>query len=262
MIVDSHCHLADVAFADDRADVVRRARDAGVERALCILSADEPDELQRAAAVSNDWPAIGFAAGVHPHRAAGYADGPDRAGAVAREALRHAGAVALGEIGLDYHYDFAPRDIQRGVFAAQVSVARELDRPVVIHTREAMADTLAVLAEAGLGRVRGVLHCFTGTLEEARQGLDLDLFISLSGIVTFPRSGVLRDVARFVPADRLLVETDAPYLAPVPHRGKRNEPAWVVETLAVVARERSAPVEVMAERVTANFDALVGGKGG
>lgn len=261
MIIDSHCHLADEAFSGDRAEVVRRARDAGVDKALCILSADQPEEVALAGDVAGHWPGVTFAAGVHPHRAAAYASDPEQAAVLTRQALGDVGGVAVGEIGLDYHYDFAPRDTQLGVFAAQVNLAGSLDRPVVIHTREAMGDTLAVLLEAGPGRVRGVLHCFTGSLEEARQGLDLGLLISFSGIVTFPRAAALREVARFVPHDRLLVETDAPYLAPVPHRGTRNEPAWVAETLAVVAHERSVPVEELAAETTANFGRLIGSEG-
>ena len=256
MIVDSHCHLADEAFADDRAGVVERARESGVERALCILSADQPEEVAMAAEVTGHWPGVAFAAGVHPHRAAAYAGEPERAAAVTRESINTVGGVAIGEIGLDYHYDFAPRAVQQGVFEAQVTLARALDRPVVIHTRDAMEDTLAVLA--GAGGVQGVLHCFTGDVEEARQGLDLGFYVSLSGIVTFPKADALREVGRFIPADRLLVETDAPYLAPVPHRGARNEPAWVVETLAVLAAERAVPVEELAEQTTRNFSVLLG----
>jgi TatD DNase family protein len=166
--------------------------------------------------------------------------------------------VAVGEIGLDYHYDFSPRDVQREVFAAQVSLAVDLGKPVVIHTREATDDTLAVLRDAGGGRVRGVMHCFSGSTDDARRALELGFFISLAGILTFPRAGALRDVAAFVPDDRLLVETDAPFLAPVPHRGKRNEPAWLAETVSHLAALRSRPVDEIGARVSSNFDALVG----
>ena len=204
---------------------------------LCILSADEPDEVERGEVVRAAWPAVRFAAGVHPHRAGAFAGTRGRCGATAsRHACDRVGAVAIGEIGLDYHYDFAPRDVQRAVFAAQIDArGRSRGLPVVIHTREATDDTIAVLRKAGPARP-GVMHCFSGTLDEARQALDLGFYISLSGIVTFPKAESLREVARFVPDDRLLVETDAPFLAPVPHRGKRNEPAWVARDAEVACR--------------------------
>jgi TatD DNase family protein len=257
-VIDSHCHLADEAFTPDLPDVVQRAQAAGVSAALCILSADEADELARAERVKAAWPAVMFAAAVHPHRAHAYAGRAEEAAAATRAAVDATGAVAVGEIGLDYHYDFSPRDVQREVFAAQVELAVTLDKPVVIHTREATDDTLAVLREAGGGRVRAVMHCFSGTTEEARRALELGFYISLAGILTFPKAGTLREVATFVPEDRLLIETDAPFLAPVPHRGKRNEPAWVAETLYHLAALRSQASEEMSARVAANFRAFIG----
>jgi TatD DNase family protein len=256
VLIDSHCHLADEKFADDLDEVVARAQAAGLAAAMCILSADEVDEVARAARVRASWEAVRFAAGIHPHRAGAFAGRAAEAAEVTRQAVAETGAVAIGEIGLDYHYDFAPRDAQREVFAAQLAVAASLGRPVVIHTREASEDTAAVLREAGVG-VAGIMHCFTGTMDEARVALDLGLHISIAGIVTFPRAGNVREVARFVPEDRLLVETDAPFLAPVPHRGKRNEPAWVTETLACLARVRDVDPGRLAERTSANFHALV-----
>lgn len=261
MIVDSHCHLADEAFALDRPAVAARAREAGVACALCILAADDDAEVQRAAEVQAAWPAVRFATAVHPHRAGVYLDGPAKAVDVTRRAAAAVGAVALGEMGLDYHYDLAPRDVQRAVFAAQLALAIGLDLPVVIHTREAAGDTAALIEAAGAGRVRGVMHCFTGTREDARRALDLGFWISFSGILTFPRAGDLREVAKFVPRDRVLVETDAPYLAPVPHRGARNEPAWVVETLACLAALHELPAADMAAQVVANFEACFGSSG-
>ena len=257
-VVDSHCHLADEKFAGDLDEVVARATAAGVGRLLCILSSDEPDEVARGSRVVAAWPAVRFSAAIHPHRAGAYAGRASEAAAVTRRAVDATRAVAVGEIGLDYHYDFSPRDVQREVFAAHVDLAVTLDKPVVIHTREATADTMAVLREAGAGRVRGVMHCFSGTTEEARLALDLGFFISFAGILTFPKAGALRDTARFVPRDRLLIETDAPFLAPVPHRGKRNEPAFVVETLTVLAAATELPVAALEDQIAANFDALVG----
>jgi TatD DNase family protein len=257
VLVDSHCHLADEAFVGDLEAVVARAGSAGVSHALCILAADEPDEMVRAATVKTAWPAVRFAAAVHPHSAGAYARRPEAAAALTRDAVRSVDAVVVGEIGLDYHYDFSPRDVQREVFAAQLSLAVDLGHPVAIHTREASEDTFAVIREAGGGRVRGVMHCFSHGEAELRRALDLDFFISIAGILTFPKAQALRDVATLVPLDRLLVETDAPFLAPVPHRGHRNEPAWVVETLRCLASLRGLPIGTLGEHVTTNFASLI-----
>lgn len=237
MLIDTHCHLADRVFVDDLEAVARRAQAVGVAAAMCILSADEVDEVARAPLVTAAWPDVRFAAGVHPHRAGGFAGRVAASRDVVRTALEASAAIAVGEIGLDYHYDHAPRDVQRDVFGAQLDLAVTLARPVVIHTREASDDTFDLLRAAGPS-LTGVIHCFTGTIDDARRALDLGFYISLSGIVTFPRSTALREVAAFVPSDRLLAETDAPFLAPVPHRGKRNEPAWVAETCRTVAGVR------------------------
>jgi TatD DNase family protein len=176
--------------------------------------------------------------------------------AIVEAVVSDVGAVVVGEIGLDYHYDLAPRDVQRQVFAAQVGLATARGLAVAIHTREATADTLDVLREAG-PTARGVMHCFSGPIEEARAALDVGFYLSLSGIATFPKAGALRDVAAFVPDDRLLIETDAPFLAPVPHRGKRNEPAWVAETLSVVAKVRGVSPNVLAAQIAQNFKRLL-----
>lgn len=169
----------------------------------------------------------------------------------------HPAARAIGEIGLDYHYDFAPKAVQHGVFRAQIRLARALDLPIIIHTREAGDDTLAILREeSGGGTIRGVLHCFTGTRTLAEQGLALGLHISFAGIVTFPKAAELRDIVPLVPDDRLLCETDSPYLAPTPRRGKRNEPAWVVRVAEELARVRGVPLERLQAQVAANFVTL------
>jgi TatD DNase family protein len=158
----------------------------------------------------------------------------------------------VGEIGLDYHYQFAPRPVQHAVFRAQIRLARELELPIVIHTREAEDDTIAILRDEGSG-VRGVLHCFTGSPRLAAEGLALGLHISFAGIVTFPKAGNLRDIARTIPADRLLCETDSPYLAPTPYRGKRNEPAWVFRVAEELANVRGVPVDALRAGMHANF---------
>jgi TatD DNase family protein len=256
VLIDSHCHLADPAFADDLPEVVARARAAGLTRAMCIIASDEPEEIARAATVRQAWPEVVFAAAVHPQHAGAFADAPSRAGELTEAAVEHLRALAVGEIGLDYHYDTSPRAVQLAVFVAQVEVAASRGLPVVIHTRDATDDTIAVLKAAG--GVRGVMHCFSGSVDDARRALDLGFYISLSGIATFPKAQSLREVAAFVPEERLLVETDAPYLAPVPFRGKRNEPAWVAKTLETVAEARGVSPAALADRVSVNFLALVG----
>ena len=256
-MIDSHCHLADEAFAGDLDGVVARAKDGGLERVMVILEAGNPKEAAQAARLEQLWPETRFAVGVHPHQAHQFADNPERSAAVVREQIEScAAARAIGEIGLDYHYDFSPRDVQQAVFRAQLRIAREHGRPVVIHTREADDDTLAILREEGRGEVRGVLHCFSGTPALARAGLDLGFYISLAGIITFPKAGELRDTARAVPIDRLLTETDSPFLAPVPHRGKRNEPALVAAVVAKLAELFQIGAAEMAERTSANFHTL------
>ena len=256
-MIDSHCHLADETFAADLEEVVRRAQDAGLERALVILEAGNPKEAAQAERVERLWPGVRFSIGVHPHQAHQFAGDPERAAAAVREQFAATpSARAVGEIGLDYHYDYSPRDVQHAVFRAQVRVARDLDRPVVIHTREADEDTIAILREEGRGELRGVLHCFTGTDALADAGLALGFYISLAGIVTFPKAADLRETARRVPLDRLLTETDSPFLAPVPYRGKRNEPAFVARVVATLAEMHQVPLGEMAGRTTSNFHTL------
>jgi len=254
-MIDSHCHLADEVFAPDLDAVVERARAAGLERALVILAAGDEKEAAQATRVEQLWPDVRFAVGVHPHQAQAFADRPERAADVVRAQLQATPAGrAIGEIGLDYHYDYSPPDVQKQVFRAQVRLARELDSPVVIHTREADEDTLAILREEG--PVRGVLHCFTGTPDLASAGLALGFYISLAGIVTFPKAAELRETARGVPVDRLLVETDSPFLAPVPNRGKRNEPAHVALVVAALSALHGLAPADLAARTKANFHTL------
>jgi TatD DNase family protein len=256
-MIDSHCHLADEAFSGDLPAVVQRAADAGVQRAMCILSAGDEAEAEAARRVRTLWPDMRFAVGVHPHNAAQFAGRSSEAATVLADALAAEGAIAIGEIGLDYHYDFSPRDLQQVVFGAQVELARQRSLPIVIHTREATDDTFRLLEEAGGREVKGIVHCFTGDIAMARTALDLGLHVSFAGIVTFPRSTALREAAAFVPADRLLIETDAPYLAPVPHRGKRNEPAFVAQVLDTLAGIRRVPAGELAAQLVGNFDALM-----
>jgi len=256
-VIDSHCHLADQTFAADLDAVVARAREAGVERALVILEGGNTTEAAQATRLEALWPETRFAVGVHPHQAHQFAGDPARAATIAREQFAAMPlARAVGEIGLDYHYDFSPRDVQHAVFRAQVRLARELDVPVVIHTREADDDTLTILREEGGGGVRGVLHCFTGTAALADAGLELGLFISFAGILTFPKAAALRETARRVPIDRLLTETDSPFLAPTPYRGKRNEPAYVGRVVSALAEVHGVDALEVSRRTAANFHTL------
>jgi len=255
-VIDSHCHLADAVFAPDIEAVVARARGAGVTAALVILAAGDQTEAAQAARVAAIWDEVRFAAGVHPHQAHEFA-GQDVEALVRRAFAAESRVRAIGEIGLDYHYDLSPRDVQRRVFAEQVALARELRRPVVIHTREAEADTFDILTSEGRGDLAGVFHCFTGDEAMARRALDLGFSLSFAGIVTFPKAASLREAAALVPDERLLVETDSPFLAPVPHRGKRNEPAYVARVLEAVAAVRGAAVPRLDAVTTANFRRFV-----
>jgi TatD DNase family protein len=256
-MIDSHCHIAGQEFAGDLEAVVARARAAGLDGALTILAADDDAELRQAAEVQRLWPAVRFSIGVHPHAARKYAAAPEGAAAAVDAAIEAQPATrAVGEIGLDYHYDFAPRDAQHAVFRAQIALARRRGLPVVIHTREAEDDTFAILAEEQAGDVPVVFHCFTGTPATARRVIDAGYHLSLAGIVTFPRALELKDVARAVPLDRLLVETDSPYLAPVPHRGKRNEPAHVAVVAEAIAALRGESPDRIREATARNFQRI------
>jgi TatD DNase family protein len=250
---DSHVHLASPAFADDAEAVVLRARDAGAELLVCI--GETPEAAVRARAIAARFPdLIAHTCGVHPHEAATWDD------ARHPEAIREAvalGAVAIGECGLDYHYDFSPREQQRHAFGAQLALAAELARPIVLHTRDAEADTEAFLRDAESAGVRGVLHCYTGSLALAERGLAAGWFVSFSGIITF-RNWTDLALLQAVPHDRLLVESDAPYLAPVPFRGKRNESSWVPRTIERLASVRGGSPEQLATQTLANTRTFFG----
>src|SRR3954468_22082490 len=256
-MIDSHCHLADETFAGDLDEVVRRAQDAGLERVMVILEAGNDKEAAQAARLVELWPATRFAIGGHPHQAHQFAADPQRAAdTVRRQFAATPAARAVGEIGLDYHYDYSPRDVQHAVFRSQIRIALELDCPVVIHTREADEDTIAILGEEGGGRLRGVLHCFTGTPALRDAGLALGFYISLAGILTFPKAADLRETARAIPVDRLLTETDSPFLAPVPYRGKRNEPAHVARVADTLGTLHGLSADELGRRAAANFHRL------
>ena len=256
-MTDSHCHIAGEEFIADLPAVVERARAAGVSRALVILAAEDDAEFARVSAVLRAWPECRFAVGVHPHNAKAFESNPQAAAdkvAGRLDALPH--ARAIGEIGLDYHYDFSPREVQHAVFRAQIRLALNRDLPIVIHTREAEDDTLRILHEEGHGRLRGVFHCFTGDTAASERALATGFMLSIPGVATFPKAETLRQAAAVAPADRLLVETDSPYLAPIPYRGKRNEPSYVAKVVEQLAAVRGVSPGTIGAETDRNFDRL------
>jgi TatD DNase family protein len=256
-MIDSHCHLAGKEFESDRAEVIARARAAGLQRCLVILAADDEEEMERAPALLAAWPDVRFAVGVHPHNAHRFADDAAVTAGLVASWLESVPAVsAIGEIGLDYHYDFSPRELQQAVFREQLRLARATDLPVIIHTREAEDDTLRIIQEESGGALRGVFHCFSGDAAAAARALATGFHVSIPGIVTFPKSDALRSAVTSIPGDRLLIETDSPYLAPIPQRGKRNEPAYVVRVLDLVSELRGTTPEMLGAELIANFDRL------
>lgn len=256
MWVDSHCHLTYDEDAPFLEDILERARSSGVGAFISIsCRMDEFEKLEHLATTYKD---VFFSLGIHPHDAAETLDNMSLDALIARMRTfaQHPKAVAIGETGLDYYYDHSPRDIQKEVFRAQLRLALEEDLPVIIHTRNADDDTIAILKEVGQGRLRGVLHCFSGTRALCEAGLALGFYVSASGIITFKKSDELREIFQDVPMERLLVETDAPYLAPTPHRGKRNEPAFVSLTGEALANLRGVSASEMARVTTQNFFSL------
>lgn len=254
-MIDTHCHIAGPEFAEDLPDVIARAKDAGLSQAFVILAADDAPELAQAERVSALWPDARYSIGIHPHAAGKF----EPADAVRRVDAAIDGQPltrAVGEIGLDYHYDFAPRDAQQVIFREQIRLARRRRLPIVIHTREAEEDTFRILAQEQASDVGGVFHCFTGDRDMARRALDAGFDLSLSGIVTFPRALELKEVARMVPLDRLLIETDSPFLAPVPFRGKRNEPAYVRRVADTIGELRGIDTAQVASAALENFRRL------
>jgi TatD DNase family protein len=247
-LVDSHVHLDDAKFDADREQAIERALAVGVECMLAIGTGNGPPDLEVAVRQADLYPFIYATIGVHPHDAS---KATPETWTRMRQLAAHPKVLAVGEIGLDYHYDFSPRDVQRAVFLQQLEIAAESGKPIVIHTREAWDDTLETLRAHWRGA--GIMHCFTGDETQARQALDLGFHLGFGGVLTFPKADAVRQAARIAPDDRLLVETDCPYLAPVPHRGKRNEPAFVVETVRRLAEVRGCAPEEIAEIATRNF---------
>lgn len=254
MLVDSHCHLEYQGLVEDQANVLRRAREAGVGQFLNIST--RQSEWAQVVATAEREEDVWASVGIHPHEADQHSD-------LGRETLltatEHPRVVAIGETGLDYYYDNSERSTQRDLFRVHIGVARETGLPLIIHTRDAESDTLEILQdEMEKGAFPALIHCFTASGEFGRQVLELGLSISLSGIVTFKNARDLQEVARQIPQDRLLVETDSPFLAPVPHRGKPCEPAYVADTARFLADLRGESVEQLADYTTANFRKLFG----
>lgn len=281
ILIDSHCHIDGEAFDADRDEVVQRARDAGVVAMLCVGTGDpRTDDFRKAVAVAERYDNVFVSVGVHPHDAKLYDD-------VAEAHLidlvkTSTKVIAWGEIGLDYYYDHSPRDVQREVFRRQIWTARELGLPIIVHSRDADDDTVEILreevgwsgdtlvltdaasaSEQPLGGVttngdesvpaRGIMHCFGGTPQMAKDLMEIGFLISFAGNVTFKKAENLRDAAHVVPLDRLLIETDCPFLTPMPFRGKRNEPAYVAHTARFLAEMYGVDVDILAAKTTQNF---------
>jgi TatD DNase family protein len=254
MLIDTHCHLDAEYFPEGEDETLARARSAGVTGFVCI-GVGSLEQARSALAIAARRPDVWATVGVHPHDAAACDD------ALHSELSRLGGeprVVAIGEIGLDFHYDHSPREQQAEVFRRFVQLARQLKKPIVVHTRSAPEQTLQILAEERAQDVGGLIHCFSENKAFAERALDLGFYLSFSGIVTFKRSVEIQEVAAWAPAERILVETDSPYLAPVPVRGKRCEPAYVLHTARFVAGLRGVPVEQLAEQTSQNAQRLLG----
>ncbi|MGH9356497.1 MAG: TatD family hydrolase [Terriglobia bacterium] len=251
-LIDSHCHLDGPEFDADREQVIERARAAGVRHLLLVGTGANYQEIGAALSIAGSTDGAYGAAGVHPHDAKNFLESDF---SELRKFASHPKFLALGEIGLDYHYDHSRRDVQQQILIRQLELARELKLPIIIHCREAWAELRGIISDHWHGSgLRGVLHCFSGSREDAFALLDAGFMVSFAGNLTFKKADDLRQVARAIPRDRLLIETDSPFLAPVPYRGKRNEPAYVREVLRVLANARGEEEEDLGQQVTENFE--------
>ena len=257
MFVDSHAHLDGKQFDSDREQVIARAREAGVATMVAIGNGDGPPELDAGVQLAEKYPFLYATIGIHPHEAR---LASDHAYAEMEKLAKHPKVIAWGEIGLDYYYDHSPRDTQKRVFIRQMELAGAAKRPIVIHCRpsdnsdNAWDDCLQLISEQWAPKgVGGVLHCFTGNWPQAKRALDMGFMISFAGNVTFPKAQPIRDAALEVPLDRMFIETDCPYLAPIPYRGKRNEPAYVKETARKIGELRGLSMDEIGERTARNF---------
>ena len=263
MFIDSHAHLEGKRYDADRDEVLARAKHSGIEAYLAIGNGEGPDTADCAIRLANkyagqaQYPEIWASVGIHPHEASLANDAAD---SQMLEWARHPKVIAWGEIGLDYFYDHSPREMQKAVFRRQMELAQTAKLPIIIHCRpsdnseNAWDDCLALISEHWVATgVGGILHCFTGSIAHARRALDMGFMISFAGNVTFPKAQSIRDAAQFVPLDRMLIETDSPYLAPIPHRGQRNEPMFVTEVARQIGQLRGLPAEAIGEQTADNF---------
>ena len=252
-LFDSHCHLENGRFEEDLPEVMARMKDAGVNR--CILAGSDMETSEQIVKMASEYPDVYGVVGIHPHDAKTWTD--DCAPRIA-EWVRQERIVGVGEIGLDYYYDHSPRDVQKEVFEKQLLLARELNVPAVFHVRDAHGDVLDILRKNRAQLPAGVVHCYSGSVESSREYLDMGFYISFAGPITFKNANKLLDVAKYVPLDRILVETDSPYLAPVPMRGRRNEPAYVQYVAQCIAQLRGISDEEMAQAAFNNTCRLFG----
>jgi TatD DNase family protein len=254
-LIDSHAHIQGTEFAADLTQVIERAHTAGVEEIVVVGGAGELSSNEAAVAVAKSFPGLFATVGMHPHDAKDVSeDDLMRLKSLTADTK----VVAVGETGLDFYYEHSPRDLQKKIFARFIRMARETGLPLIVHDRDAHDEIAELLRSEGEGRLRGVIHCFTGDYQAAKSFLDLGFYLSFSGIVTFKNAEPLRDVARKVPLDRILVETDSPYLAPMPHRGRRNEPAFVREVAETVAAVKNLSLSDVAEATSRNARELFG----
>lgn len=254
MLIDSHAHIDDQKFNEDREAVLENARTAGIE-IIINPGADEASSY-RAVEMSEKYPMVYATVGIHPHDAKDYE--PQKHDALLRDWAKKEKVVAIGEIGLDYHYDYSPRDIQQEVFIRQLIIAKEVKLPIVIHNRESMEDMVRILKEYFTPEYGGIMHSYSGSVEMAKVFLEMGFYLSISGPLTFSNARKLPEVVAMMPLDRLLVETDSPYLTPTPHRGKRNEPAYVRFVAAEIARIRGISLEEIEEITTENAKKVFG----
>ena len=255
MLIDSHAHIQGKEYAGEVEAVIARARQAGVETIIAVGGAGDMSSNTEAVALADAFPGVYATVGMHPHDAKDV--GADELQKLTQLAA-HPKVVAVGETGLDYYYDHSPRDLQRRVFAEFIRMARETELPIVVHERDAAQDAAHLLRAEGTGKLRGVIHCFTGDYDAARAYLDLGFYISFTGIITFKNADTLREVVRQVPLERMLVETDSPYLTPVPYRGRRNEPAYVRYVAETIAGIKGFSLEEVARVTSENVRTLFG----
>ncbi len=254
-LIDSHAHIQSEEFAADVAQVIQRARDAGVEKIIVVGGAGSLASNGAALALARAYPGVYCTVGMHPHDAREMSEESLKE---LKKLTEDAKVVAIGETGLDFYYDHSPRQVQIDLFRRFIQMARETDLPLVVHDRDAHREVGRHLRHEGGSRVRGVIHCFTGDFETAKEFLDLGFYISFTGIITFKNAGPLREVVRKLPLDRILLETDSPYLAPVPHRGRRNEPAFVLQVAEVMAQLKGATLMEIAQTTSKNVQDLFG----